>query len=779
MRGAFSTGSAEKGNTRCRSRLYEENYEGTRKPSETALLGTLREVLEETQHVYIIVDAIDECENRVETLEVLRKLALWNLQGLHLMVTSRSERDFEDSFQGFHQIGLEGEEHNKDIERYVRQQLLEEREWHKWSAEVQQQITAVVVEKAEDMFRLAKLHLDRLQKCKIRQALQQTMRALPLTLHDTYDRILTNIALEYCPDALRILSWVCFSMRPLTLPELAAALAVDLDSLEYDHMQEYQDADEILDICGSLLKRSEENGKPVVKLSHASVKDYLTSNRNLRGDFQKLSSGSSWANEQICAVCLVYLTAHNYNDEEEALASHSDSPLIGYATNFWSEHFRRAGESAILSRLARDLLLGHSSRYIRWAWIGIFMDHGFYTEQPSGDLNDLQTRLNIVLYLTAFIGSIDLIDDMLRAGANVNGRGGVFDSPLAAAIRMENFKAVKHLLQAGADVNSRAGPHGDVLKLASFQGVVEAVDLLLSSGANVNSHGGIFQTALCAVVSDKRKATEISARLIDAGADPSAGLTFFTPLSDAAGSGNHALVKLLIDAKVNVNDGSLHGALRNGHLQVAQMLIEAGAKSDYVHETMGIALGAAALHGIDTLRFLVEGSRVDIHSVDKEGRNALHVVASTGRVETVQYLLKLGLRVSSKDKKGWSAVHHAASASTPDCLRILLPAWTPDTSGWTPLHLACRANHPEAIDLLLEAGLHATPIETEIPLWRWNLFDIAVWHRNWNLITPEAEALHQALQQESRFPDPRDFQMALMQRRAWRCCDGCQPAQVS
>lgn len=407
------------------------------------------------------------------------------------------------------------------------------------------------------------------------------------------------------------------------------------------------------------------------------------------------------------------------------------------------------------------------------------MDHGFYTEQPSGDLDGLQTRLNIVLYLTAFIGSIDLIDDVLRAGAHVNGRCGVFDSPLAAAIRMENFKAVKHLLQAGADVDSRAGPHGDVLKLASFHGVVEAVDLLLSSGANVNSHGGILQTALYAAVFAKQKATEVSARLIDAGADPSAGLNSLTPLHAAAGSDNHALVKLLIDAKVNVNDGSLHGALRHGHLQVAQMLIDAGAKSGYVHETVGTALAAAALHGIDTLRFLVEGSRVDIHSVDKEGRNALHVVASTGSVETVQYLLKLGLRVSSKDKKGWSAVHYAASASTPDCLRILLPAWTLDMSGWTPLHLARRVNYPEAIDLLLEAGLHATPIETETPPWRWSLFDIAVWHRNWNLITPKAEALHQALRQESRFPDPRDFQMASMQRRAWRCCDGCQPAEVS
>ncbi|KAF1362396.1 hypothetical protein EJ07DRAFT_107576, partial [Lizonia empirigonia] len=255
----------------------------------------------------MIVDAIDECANRAETLEVLRKLVLWNLSGLHLMVTSRSERDFEDSFKGFHRIGLVGEEHNKDIERYVRQRLLEEREWHKWSTEVQQQITTVVVEKAEDMFRLAKLHLDRLQKCKNRQALQQTLRALPLTLYDTYDRILTNIASEYCPDALRILSWACFAMRPLTLSELAATLAVDLDSLEYDNMQVYQDADDILDICGSLLKRSEENGRPVVKLSHASVKDFLTSDRILRGDFQKLSSGSSWANEHICTVCLVYL----------------------------------------------------------------------------------------------------------------------------------------------------------------------------------------------------------------------------------------------------------------------------------------------------------------------------------------------------------------------------------------------------------------------------------------------------------------------------------------
>ena len=92
-----------------------------------------------------------------------------------------------------------------------------------------------------------------------------------------YARIIGSISPEHMQDAMRILEWLCFAIRPPPLTELAVAIAVDLDILEYDSMQEFKDTNDILGKCGSLLTRSTENGCRIIKLSHASVKDYLTS----------------------------------------------------------------------------------------------------------------------------------------------------------------------------------------------------------------------------------------------------------------------------------------------------------------------------------------------------------------------------------------------------------------------------------------------------------------------------------------------------------------------
>lgn len=54
-------------------------------------------------------------------------------------------------------------------------------------------------------FRWAACQLDTLGKCRNRAALRKSLAMLPLTLENTYDRILESISEEDCIYAMRIL----------------------------------------------------------------------------------------------------------------------------------------------------------------------------------------------------------------------------------------------------------------------------------------------------------------------------------------------------------------------------------------------------------------------------------------------------------------------------------------------------------------------------------------------------------------------------------------------
>ncbi len=64
-------------------------------------------------------------------------------------------------------------------------------------------VTDYVINKAEDMFRLAQLHLDELAKCKTKKSLYSTVHVLPTTLYETYTRAIERIPLEHMQDVGR------------------------------------------------------------------------------------------------------------------------------------------------------------------------------------------------------------------------------------------------------------------------------------------------------------------------------------------------------------------------------------------------------------------------------------------------------------------------------------------------------------------------------------------------------------------------------------------------
>jgi len=76
--------------------LYSQNLDGQRQPTMKDLMTTLKDMLGGFQHVYLIMDALDECEDREQLLLLIQEITEWKLGTVHILATSRKERDMED-----------------------------------------------------------------------------------------------------------------------------------------------------------------------------------------------------------------------------------------------------------------------------------------------------------------------------------------------------------------------------------------------------------------------------------------------------------------------------------------------------------------------------------------------------------------------------------------------------------------------------------------------------------------------------------------------------------
>jgi hypothetical protein len=91
-------------------------------------------------------------------MSVLEEIAGWQLQNLHLLVTSRRERDIESSLEGFvdlqNRICLQSELVDIDIQRYVQQRLSDDNSLRKWDkdATIRQEIEAALMKGARGMY---------------------------------------------------------------------------------------------------------------------------------------------------------------------------------------------------------------------------------------------------------------------------------------------------------------------------------------------------------------------------------------------------------------------------------------------------------------------------------------------------------------------------------------------------------------------------------------------------------------------------------------------------
>ncbi|RAQ98684.1 vegetative incompatibility protein HET-E-1 [Stemphylium lycopersici] len=597
--------------------LFSSCENGQRKPSSHVLLQVIKEAAQEFTHVYVVLDALDECAQRSELMGMLEAVAEWQLDNLHLLMTSRKERDIERS-----------------LEEYIRE---------------------------EDT-----------------------------TLDQTYDRILTAISEEYAEYAMRILQWLTFSARPLSVEEVAEVVAIDVArDPAFDRDEVLEDPLEVLDICSSLVTittnevdRRSGSAQRIVALAHYSVQEYLVSDRIRQGDEGEQASqlaASLMAKEEPA-----YLTWIRLHDP--------DRP--------WERPNSKKSLDSVPMPLYYAALLGFSTV------TRLLLDKGANVNAQGG-------RHGNALQAASLEGHEQIVKMLLDAGANVNAEGGDYSNALQAASWRGHEQVVKTLLDAGANVNAEGGEYGNALQAASEGGHEQVFKMLLDAGAEVNTQGGRYGNALQAASLEGHE--QVVKTLLDAGADINAqGGEYGNALQAASYGGHEQIVKTLLDAGADVNaqggdySNALQAASEGGYEQVVKMLLNAGADVNAQGGEYGNALQAASYRGHEQVIKMLLNAGADVNAQGGRYSNALQAASEGGHEQVVKMLLDAGTNVNAQGGYFGNALQTASLEGHEQIVKMLLNAGAEvNAEGGrrgNALQAASYRGHQQIVKTLLNAG---------------------------------------------------------------------------
>lgn len=109
------------------------------------------------ENIYIILDALDECDDRHELLTNLEQIVSWEDVNLHVLVTSRREIDIDEALTPLsnsrNRISIQSTLVNDDIRIYVQDRLQVDRKLKRWQKDLnmQREIENTLMSKVDGM----------------------------------------------------------------------------------------------------------------------------------------------------------------------------------------------------------------------------------------------------------------------------------------------------------------------------------------------------------------------------------------------------------------------------------------------------------------------------------------------------------------------------------------------------------------------------------------------------------------------------------------------------
>ncbi|KAH4216616.1 hypothetical protein HBI26_190290 [Parastagonospora nodorum] len=740
---------------------YKEHGTAGTKPKLTEILDILNEVIASSPKTFIILDALDELAEDSKRTTILD--IIYNLRGRpKMMVTSREIESIANRFGSsgvycdgcskdspeiyYHCEGCDdfdlcedcrcnGPSHPhaftktysstqirisaraEDVENYISRRIEVEEDLHRMVGEnqdLQERILSEIVENAKDMFLLARFHMDALADCLNISEIEIALRSLPQGINDTYDQVMERIeklSVNRRRAVKRLLQWVSYSKRPLTIRELEHAIAVSRGAreLQADHIISAK----VLTSLSAGIVIVDENER--VRLTHKTAEDYFI---NRRETF--FSDGDV----EITERCLAYLQLATFEsgpceDTSSKLfdARLKDYPFYGYASLYWADHARNCDPQIIspqaLLFLRRKPLLEAS---VQALW---------HLDTESENSWDVAGGID-ALHFASYFGLNHIVAQLLNEGGDPNVRDSLGTTPLIYACARGHAQVAEILLEAGAlahfvdrrgstallgsvknrhleltrmilkekdvVINAFHKPFNNytALMLAAWNSDPHTVDALLQRpdlDVNLSPPNSRSNCLIIATCDDEKECVKelLQHPSIDVNHQDRSG---YTATHYAALNGYVDTLELLLNAGADTgmedDQGGrpLQRAIDYGCLDTVELLLK--HKADYMFKDLlgrTILHAAAVNHRARILKHLLETCKdLNIDTQGNGGETALHDAAGHGHLATVKVLLKFGARTDVKNKGGFTPVRLAHEFGRTDVLEALRKARGKETS---------------------------------------------------------------------------------------------------
>ena len=376
-------------------------------------------------------------------------------------------------------------------------------------------------------------------------SIRKALNELPITLDDTYERILQNIPKQKWQHAHRLFQCMVAAIRPLRVEELAEIFAIEVSQNAAPNLVEdwrpVDSEEAVLSACSTLITIIDHWGSKIVQFSHFSVKEYLTSDRLQSSDVGNISRfyiPLEPAHTVLARACLTVLLQLEERVEEERLATF---PLASYAAQNWFDHAKFKNVASQIQDAMEDLFDPMKPHFQAWVWVH---DVDRLYKQSMGNINECLSR---PLYYAALIGFGGIAKHLIIThGQDVNEKVYGDMTPLHAASRMGHVDVAHVLLDYGANIDAQDFADQTPLCWSFWRGHLNVVRLLVERGANVN-----IRTDYSAPLHDAVRigSLEFVRLLLDHGADARIprGIGGLTPFQLATRQGNHDIAQLLLD----------------------------------------------------------------------------------------------------------------------------------------------------------------------------------------------------------------------------------------
>jgi hypothetical protein len=128
--------------------LHRAHARQGHQPTQEALVDTLYSITERTHRTFIVIDALDECAELDEALDLLLSLVDDSRTNLSILITSRELDDIGEATKDvpshkLKQISIQTGRDNTDIDLFIRTQIEKNRKLRRWRKQKSQIIKAL------------------------------------------------------------------------------------------------------------------------------------------------------------------------------------------------------------------------------------------------------------------------------------------------------------------------------------------------------------------------------------------------------------------------------------------------------------------------------------------------------------------------------------------------------------------------------------------------------------------------------------------------------------